>query len=183
VKSSRDITLIIMFAVIIIIFRFLIGRFVGMIAIPGFIYALSIFYSVVQSVSFLTYRGRRWRFFAQGLLSTLLFFVFINPTFRPNEMAILLNFFIVDVVFNSFYGSFERKNKLLWLTFIFQLYYWITYAFWILLFNVALFFPFESFLKNWFIPVMSVMLPIMILEALAGGYIGYKIYRRVEKLV
>jgi hypothetical protein len=29
---------------------------------------------------------------------------------------------------------------------------------------------------------MSVMLPIMIIEAIAGGYIGYKIYRRVEKL-
>jgi hypothetical protein len=30
---------------------------------------------------------------------------------------------------------------------------------------------------------MTIGLPIMIIEAIAGGYIGYKIYRRVEKLV
>jgi hypothetical protein len=29
---------------------------------------------------------------------------------------------------------------------------------------------------------MSVMLPIMIIEAIAGGYLGYQIYRRVMKL-
>jgi hypothetical protein len=33
------------------------------------------------------------------------------------------------------------------------------------------------------IQVMSIMLPVMIIEAIAGSYIGYKIYRRVEKLV
>jgi len=25
------------------------------------------------------------------------------------------------------------------------------------------------------------MLPVMIIEAIAGGYLGYKIYKRVEK--
>jgi len=97
-------------------------------------------------------------------------------------MAILMNYFIVDVVFNSFYVSFDKKNKLLWLTISLQLYYWIAYTFWLLLFATALFFPFESFLNNYFIPVFSVMLPVLIIEAIAGSYIGYKIYRRVEKL-
>jgi hypothetical protein len=183
--SSRDVTLVIVFAAIVTVFRFLIGQFVGMmsmITFPGFVYTLSIFYSIVQSASFLLFRGRRWRFFSLGLLSTLLFLIFVSPIFRPNEWTILLNFFIVDVVFNSFYGSFEQKNRLLWLTIIFQLYYWIAYAFWILFFNAALFHPFEQFLANWFIPVMSVSLPVMIVEAIAGGYLGYKIYRRVEKI-
>jgi hypothetical protein len=183
--SSRDVALVIVFAAVVTVFRFLIGRFVGMMSIitfPGLIYTLSIFYAIVQSASFLLFRGRRWRFLSLGLLSTLLFFIFVSPVFRPNEMAILLNYFVIDVVFNSFYGSFEQKNRLLWLTIIFQLYYWIAYAFWILFFNAALFYPFEQFLNNWFIPVMSVSLPVMIVEAVAGGYIGYKIYRRVEKL-
>ncbi|MCW8803665.1 MAG: hypothetical protein OQK57_04635, partial [Ignavibacteriaceae bacterium] len=91
------------------------------------------------------FKGRRWRFFALGVLSTLLFFIFINPTLRANEMAILMNYFIVDVVFNSFYVYFDKKNKLLWLTISLQLYYWIAYTFWLLLFATALFFPFESF--------------------------------------
>ena len=184
--SSRDVALVIMFAAIVTVFRFLIGRFVGMVSMitfPGFVYTLSIFYSIVQSASFLLFRGRRWRFLSLGLLSTLLFFIFVSPVFRPNEMAILLNYFVIDVVFNSFYGSFEQKNRLLWLAIIFQLYYWIAYAFWILFFNAALFYPFEQFLNNWFIPVMSVSLPVMIIEAIVGSYIGYKIYKRVEKLV
>jgi xanthosine utilization system XapX-like protein len=46
-----------------------------------------------------------------------------------------------------------------------------------------LFYPFEQFLNNWFIPVMSVSLPVMVIEAIVGSYIGYKIYKRVEKLV
>jgi hypothetical protein len=29
---------------------------------------------------------------------------------------------------------------------------------------------------------MSVMLPLMIAEAVAGSYIGYKIYKRVENI-
>jgi hypothetical protein len=182
VKNSRDVTLTVMFAVLSFLFSLLIGRVVGMITIPGFVYVLSIFYSIIQSLSFLMYKGRRWRLFSQALLSTLLFIMIINPAFRPNEMAILLNIFIADVVFNSFYGSFEKNNKLLWLTILFQVYYWISYSLSILLFNVALFHQFERFMANWFIPVMSVMLPVMIIEAIAGSYIGYRIYRRVEKL-
>jgi hypothetical protein len=182
-KTTRDITLIVMFAVLIFVFRFFVGRVAGLVVgIPGFVYVFTIFYSIIHSLSFLMYKGRRWRLFTQVLLSVSLFLVFIDPTFRPNEMTILLNFLIVDVVFNSFYGYFEQREKLLWLTILFQVYYWTTYLLWILLFNVTLFFPFEAFLKNWFIPVVTVMLPIMIVEALAGGYIGYKIYQRVEKL-
>jgi len=45
-----------------------------------------------------------------------------------------------------------------------------------------MFYPLEWVLDNWFIPIMSVMLPVIIIEAIAGGYIGYKIFGRVEKL-
>ncbi len=184
-KNSRDITLIIVFSAIVLVFRYFIGQFVLMmstITFPGFVFLLSVFFSVIQCVSFLMFKGRRWRFFALGVLSTLLFFIFINPTFQANEMAILMNYFIADVVFNSFYSSFDKKNKLLWLTIGFQLYYWIAYTFWLLLFATALFYPFESFFNNYFIPVFSLMLPVMIIEALAGSFIGYKIFGRVEKI-
>ena len=178
-KISRDITLIMMFAVLIFVFRLLIDRGVGMINIPGFAYILSIFFSIVYSLFFLMCKGRRWRLFFQALLSTLLYIIFINTAFHPTEMATLLNLFIVDVVFNSLYGPFERKNKLLWLTILFQVYYWATYSLWLLVFYSVLFYPFEAFLKNWFIPTMSII-PVLIVEGLAGGFIGYQIYRRVK---
>ena len=179
-KASRDITLVIMFAVLTFLFRFLIGRFVGLIAIPGFAYVLSIFFSIIHSVAFLMYKGRRWRIFSQAVISSLLYIIFINPAFRPVEMATLTNMFIVDVVFNSFYRSFERKNKLFWLTILFQIYYWATHSIWLLIYSVALFYDFEPFFNNWFVPTMSVMLPIMVMEGLVGGYTGYQIYKRVK---
>jgi hypothetical protein len=125
-------------------------------------------------------KGRRWRLFSQALLSTLLYITFINSTFHPTEMATLLNLFIADVVFTSLYGSFERKNKLLWLTILFQAYFWATYPLWLLVFYSVQFYTFEAFLMNWFIPTMSIT-PVLILEGLAGGFIGYQIYRRVKQ--
>jgi hypothetical protein len=96
-------------------------------------------------------------------------------------MATLLNLFIVDVVFNSLYGSFERKNKLLWLAILFQAYFWATYPLWLLVFYSVQFYTFEAFLMNWLIPTVSIT-PVLIVEGLAGGFIGYQIYRRVKKI-
>lgn len=186
--SSREIGLIIVFAVILVVFRFLIGRIVSMIQIPPFGtstgYLLSIFYSMIHSLAFLTYKGKRWTLFSQALISTLLYLVFVNPTLQAVEMATVTNLFIVDVVFNTFYGSFEKKKKLLWLVIIFQVYYWITHSTWVL-FYLSIFFPytFQGLIIYWFIPIMSILIPIMVIEGLVGGFTGYKIFKRVEKLL
>lgn len=180
-KIGRDITLIVMFSVLVFVFRLLVDRGVGMIGIPGFGFVLSVFFSIIYSLAFLMFRGRRWRLFLQALLSTLLYTTLINPVFRPTEMVTLLDLFVVDVVFNSFYRSFEGKNRLLWLTFLIQVYFWATYQLWLLAFYSVLFSPFEVFLKNWFIPTISI-LPVLIIEGLTGGFIGYEIYLRVKVL-
>ena len=94
-------------------------------------------------------------------------------------MAAILNSLIVDVVFNSIYGQFKKENKLFWWILFNQVYYWATLPFWLLPF-LSLFVPIQEAIEIWFIPLMSVMLPIIILEAIAGSYVGYKIYKRVE---
>ncbi|MFC1486622.1 hypothetical protein ACFLRN_02890 [Thermoproteota archaeon] len=71
---------------------------------------------------------------------------------------------------------------MLGLTILFQVYYWATHAIWNLLFLSIFFYPFERLINNWFIPVMFLLIPIMVIEGLIGGYTGYKIFRRVEKL-
>ena len=186
-KSTREIGLIIVFAVILVVFRLFIGRIVAMIQIPPFGtsigYLMSIFYSTIHSLAFLMYKGKRWRLFSQALLSTLLYLVFVNPSIQGTEMATVTNLFIVDVVFNSFYGFFEKKKKLLWLIIIFQVYYWATHAIWNLLYLSIFFYPFEGLINNWFIPVMLLLIPIMVIEGLIGGFTGYKIYKRVEELL
>jgi hypothetical protein len=185
--SSRQIGLIIVFAVILVVFRLLIGRAVEMVQIPPFGtstgYLLSIFYSMIHSLAFLTYKGKRWTLFSQALLSTLLYLIFVNPTLQAVEMATVTNLFIVDLVFNSFYGSFEKRNKLLWLVMIFQVYYWTTHSIWLLVYSSIFFYPFEGMMNYWFIPIMSILIPIMVVEGIIGGFTGYKIFKRVKKLL
>jgi hypothetical protein len=181
-KQSRDITLIVMFAVLTFVFQALIGQIPNLITgIPGIGYVFTIVYSIIQSVAFLMYEGRRWRIFAQGLLFSLIAFPII-PTFTlPAAMAAILNSFLVDIVFNSFYESFKKKNMLFRWIFLNQVYYWATLPFWLLPF-LSLVAPIQEVIQIWFIPLMSVMIPIMIIEAITGSYIGYKIYKRVENV-
>jgi hypothetical protein len=171
-----------MFATLSFVFQILIGQVPNLITgIPGIGYAFTIVYSIIQTVTWLLYQGRRWRIFTQGLLTTTLVFLGIPSWTLFTSMVTISNMFIVDLVFNSFYEHFKRKNTLYRWIFLAQVYYWTAHPLLFLPFS-TLFYPFERFLNNWFIPIMSVMLPIMIIEAIAGSYIGYKIYRRVERL-
>jgi hypothetical protein len=42
---------------------------------------------------------------------------------------------------------------------------------------------FEGLMIHWFIPIMSILIPIMVLEGLKGGYTGYKIFQRVKNIL
>jgi hypothetical protein len=186
--SSRDISLIITFSAFTLVFGVLIGRVPDLITgIAGIGYVFTIVYSISQSVLWSLFEGRRWRILVKVLLvrliSLLLFTSGSLSYVIPPTLATLLNSAIIDIFFNSFYNYFKRKNKLLWWIILAQLYYWSTHTLWILVFTSILYFPFESVIQYWFIPVALVMLPIMIIEAIIGGSIGYKIYRRVERLL
>lgn len=181
-KNTRDLTLIIMFAVLSLIFMTLIGQVPNLITgIPGIGYVFTITYSILQSVTWLLYEGRRWRILTQGSLFSLLALFLVPAWTQLSAIVTILNMFIVDLVFNSFYESYKKKNKTRWWILLAQVYYWATHPLLLLPFS-TLFFPFEGFLNNWFIPIMSVMFPVVIVEAIAGSYLGYKIYLRVEKI-
>jgi hypothetical protein len=186
--SSRDISLIITFSAFTLIFGVLIGRVPDLITgIAGIGYVFTIVYSISQSVLWSLFEGRRWRILVKVLIVRLIsLFLFTSGNLSysiPPTLATILNSAIIDVFFNSFYSYFKRKNKLFWWIILAQLYFWSTHTLWILVFTSILYFPFESVIQYWFIPVALVMLPIMILEAIIGGSIGYKIYRRVERLL
>ena len=185
--STRDLSLVIVFAALLVVLNLLISRIPESVSgIAGFGYLLTIFYSITLSVAYLMYGGRRWRIIAQASLYALVYVVLPISSSPggtiPPLLAGIVNAFTIDIVFNSFHGFFERRNKLHWWVILTQLYYWSTHSIWVLLLGSLLFFRFELALQFWFIPIMSVMLPVMIVEAVAGGYIGYKVYRRVEKI-
>lgn len=182
-KSSRDIALIIMFAVLNLVLMVLIGQVPEMITgIPAIGYAFNIFYAITGSVALLMYEGRRWRLFTQSLLFNSLALVFVRIYTPTAVIVLILTSFIIDVVFNSYYGFFKRRNKLLWWVILSQVYSYTTQPIWTLLFVALFLAPFEAVLRNWFIPIILVLLPVIIVEAIAGGYIGYKIFKRLEKL-
>jgi hypothetical protein len=172
-----------MFAVLNLVLMVLIGQVPELIiGIPAIGYAFIIFYAITGSVALLMYKGRRWRLFTQSLLFNSLAF-FLVQIYTPTAAIVsILTSFIIDVVFNSCYGFLKRKNKLLWWAILSQVYSWTTQPIWTLLFVALFIAPFEAVLRTWFIPIILVSLPMIIGEAIAGGYIGYKIYRRVEKL-
>ena len=182
-KKSRDIALIIMFASLNLVLFTLIGQLPELVTgIPAIGYVFIIFYAITGSVALLMYEGRRWRLFTQGLLFSSIAFT-LDQIWTPTAAIVtILTSFIIDVVFNSYYGFFERRNKLHWWAILSQLYSWTTQPIWTMLLVALFIAPFEVVLTNWFIPLILVMLPAIIIQALVGGYIGYKIYRRVEKL-
>ena len=186
--SSRDISLIITFSAFTLVFQVLIGQVPDLITgIAGIGYVFTIVYSISQTVLWLLFEGRRWRILAKVLLVRLIAGLLITsggPSYYiPPTLATIVNSAVIDVVFISFYDFFKQKNKLLWWAILAQIYFWSTHTIWILVFTSILYYPFEMALQYWFIPVALVMLPIMIVEAIAGSYLGYKIYRRVENLL
>jgi hypothetical protein len=184
---SKDVAFIVFFSVLSFInFSTLVQFLVAAIPIPGIIYCIDVGGAIIFGVSFLMYEGRRWRVLAQGLL--ILVFGFYS-SYNGNAALYLITLFpwvlrllIADSVFNSLYGRFKARNRLLWLSILAVLFF----------FGVG---PFLAVLFFWLFPVYfpaSILTPIMITVTLAlpviialsvtGGYLGFKIYKRVEKL-
>jgi len=182
--ESKDLAVTILFAVLNFVFLVLIAQVPYLITgLPGVGYAFNIFYNIIYSFSLLYYKGKRWLFLLQGVIFQLLTLV-IPGSFAPAilvaKIPFLINVFILDAVFNSLYGFFRKNNNLVWWAILGQVYFWTTQPFLILLFY-SLFIFIEGISTVWFISIMSIMLPIMIIEAVIGGYIGFHIYERVEK--
>ncbi|MCW4015321.1 MAG: hypothetical protein NWF06_03040 [Candidatus Bathyarchaeota archaeon] len=150
--------------------------------IPGSNYIFIILLTIQTSFSFLIYEGRRWNVFVQNTLFTLLIVPtsFGGPSF--NALA-KLNFiiapFFCDIIFNSFYGAFKKRNKLLWWALISTVGFWVLTPFIGTLLIKPLTYPPEYVAK--LIEVILLLLPLIIIESIAGGYLGHKIYVRIKK--
>lgn len=182
---SRDIAYLVLISSLTIVnFVTVLQFFALYIALPGISYFVDVIGSILVGLSFLLYRGRRWRMFAQGVLIALLSLpIYLGAGMAPfnfvARISIIIKLFIVDVVFNSLYGRFERKNQLYWLTILLVLFFFTTGPVIDMLY-FSLFVPFELLWAVY--SFVFLMLPLIIFLAIVGGSVGYRIYRRVEKL-
>lgn len=182
--NSKDLALTLVFAVLNFVFLVLIAQVPYLITgLPGVGYVFNIFYNIIFSFSLLYYEGKRWLFLLQNVIFQLLSLVLpgtFAPTFLVAKIPFLINVIVLDIVFNSLYDFFRKNNNLVWWSILGQVYFWTIQPFLVLLF-LSLFNFIEGVSTAWFIPIMSIMLPIMIIEAIVGGYIGFRIYDRFEK--
>jgi hypothetical protein len=162
----------------------LIGQVATMITgIPGANYFLVVILAIQTSFALLMYQGRRWRFIFQMTLFTFL----IIPTYIGgvpfdllSKINLVVNSFQCDLLFNTVYGTFKRQNKLIWWAILVAVEFWVLNPFIGLAIKSALLYPPEFISK--FLDVFPLIIPAIIVEAIAGGYLGHKIYRRINKL-
>ena len=179
--KSKDITLIIVFAVLGLIYTVFVAQMGYLITgILGVNFLFIIGYAIFISSQLLLYAGRRWRFF----ISSVLFVFLIIPTNfagTPFDMLsrtpLMIHAFFVDLLFNSIYGFFESHNKLFWWTILVSIEYNMINPFFSILIYHFLYPP--EYVAS-FINVVLLMLPVIIVESIGGGYIGYKIYERIK---
>jgi len=179
---SKDISCIIFLSVLGLVSTALIAQIAGLLSgIRGANYVFTIILAIQTSLSFLIYEGRRWRFFAQFTIFTLL----IIPTYlggppfsAHSKIHFVITAFVADLVLNSFYKLAKNHDRLQWWSVIGTLLFWVMLPFFSLLIRPLFFSPEAVAL---FANVILVLLPVIVIEAIAGGYLGYRIYLRVRK--
>ncbi|MDG6222292.1 MAG: hypothetical protein IAX21_11095 [Candidatus Bathyarchaeota archaeon] len=176
--QTRDVTMIIVMAVLQLVISVSIAQMGTLITgIPGTNFLFTILLAIPISFSLLWYEGRRWRIFFQlALFSLISIPTFIggapyDPTPRLSSIATA---FLIDIFANSSYGFFNKTKKLLWWSLLTSSIYWVLTPF--LKIGVSIIFYSPEFVER-FTSVVLGLFPIIIAQAIAGGYIGYKIYK------
>jgi hypothetical protein len=96
-----------------------------------------------------------------------------------SRLPIITSIFCYDVIFNSLYGTFKRKDKLaLWAVL------GVTFHF---VFGTLLDVPFNLLfygpeVVDAIFNVVVTFMPVIIIESIIGAYLGYIIYRRIESI-
>ena len=182
VWSSKDLTLIIILAATSFVYSMLLVQLPNLITgIVGLNYFFMVGHGIIISLSLLIYNGRRWRFAFQSTLLGLL----LIPTFSMGSpfdvlarIPMILAGFLGDLIFNSFHQIFKTNNKLMWWS-IFAALFSILLNLTLTFLNMYLFYPPEVLTS--FVAVITLLSPVVIIESVIGGYIGYNVFERIKE--
>jgi hypothetical protein len=182
--KSRDVAFIIVIPVINFVFCSLVGQLGWAISgLPGSnLVIFGIIYAIFPSFSLLIFKGRRWMFLVQSLLAVMISIpTYVNgiPFDLISRIPVLVSAVQCDIVFNSIYGFFEKRNKLLWWAILASIEFTvITPVIGLLVWPLVLAPETIALWKS----ALPLIYPVIIAETTAGAYLGHKIYRKVEKL-
>ena len=180
--KTRELSLIILFGVTAFIYQSSIGQLPLIITgIPGLGFILVIGLRIIFGTAFLIFEGKRWRYFMCYIIFCfLLSFVhlFLIPYYIFANIPSLINSFIGDLFFNSFYKKFQRQNWLKWLVMV-QLTFSSTLDIFLRILILPILMPPEF--TSIFTVVTITLLPLVMFYGLIGGYVAFKIYSMVDK--
>lgn len=180
--NSKDIALILLLAVLSFVYSILIAQLPTLIVgVVGLNYIFIFGYGIFISLSFLIYKGKRWRFGFQTALLALL----MIPTFAMGtpfdvlaRLPLVIVGFLSDFIFNSIYDYFCTKKRLKYWAILATL-FTIGINPFLAVLNMVLFYP--PIVLGSFIQVVSLLSPVIVIEALIGGYIGFVLFNKVKK--
>jgi hypothetical protein len=182
VWSSKELALIVILASTGFVYSLLLVQLPNLITgVVGLNYFFIFGHGIIISLSFLIYNGKRWRFTFQATLLALL----LIPTFSMGapfdvlaRMPMILSSFLGDLVFNSLHQIFKTNNKLMWWG-IFAALFGISLNLGLTFLNLYLFYLPESLTS--FVSVVTLLSPVILVESAIGGYIGYKVFKRITQ--
>jgi hypothetical protein len=180
--SSKDLSYIIFLSVVGLVSTAIIVQMATLISgIHGANYIFTGILAIQTSLSLLLFEGRRWRFFAQTSLFTLLIiptYLSGPPFFVQGKIHFFVTGLLVDILLNSYYGVSKKREKLKWWSISGALLFWVMTPFFSLLLR-PLFYPAE--VVALFAEVVLLLLPVIVVESVVGGYMGYRIWLRVKR--
>jgi hypothetical protein len=181
--NSKDLSLIILLSAIHSILVIVIGQMEAYSGIIGLGFLLTIIHALFISIGFFSFQGRRWRFFyynsLRALLASIIFFFGGSTDLLFRILAIIIIGFVADLIFNSVYEFFNRKNIVLWWGILATL---ITTSS-IPLGTALVLILFTPSAAQTLIKVYLLLYPVIIIESIAGANIGFRIYQRTRKLI
>ncbi|UCC58596.1 MAG: hypothetical protein JSW14_01360 [Candidatus Bathyarchaeum sp.] len=177
--TSKDLTTVVIFAVLGLVYTLFVAQIAPLTGIRGAGYLFIVGHVIFISAQLLLYYGGRWRF----LFSTILFVLLTLPTYfigPPYDILarvpLVVTAIFGDMLFNSIYGFFKTHNKLLLLSIMFSLIFHPINQ----IFTILYYLLYAPQALSGFLSLMSFMLPIIIIESIVGGHLGYKIFERVK---
>ena len=179
--SSRDLSLIIIFAALGLVFQALIKELPRlMTGIRGIGYIFSIINVIIINTAFLMFEGKRWRFALFGALLSLLesfIFVLVGYNAIVRALPLVTGLLLQDVIYNSVYSNFLKNNRLKLLSTIVG----IQGLFTDVLFRIIInYFILSESSFSVYIGLILTMSPILLFNAVLGGYLAYIIYKRTH---
>lgn len=178
--STKDVSSIVLMATLGFVSTALVCQMARVISgVSGSNYIFTIFLAIQTTISFLLYQGRRWRFFVQFSIFTLLIIPtnLGGPPFAvQNRIHFIITAFFADIIINSFYETAKINHKLKLWSILGSALFWVMLPFLSLLIRPLFYSPDAVLL---FAEVILLLLPLIIVESLVGGYFGYRIFRRL----